>query len=207
MAFVFASTVSFAQNKELIPFEKRNIRLDLKLPHINYPSVSPNGEFRDAKIGFNGYGIGLEYSYKTKKFLETGLSIALTFELPFPAHIDREYNKAIGSYYLSMTDNFVLDRFTIGYGMNYSSNNWSEWYRDIDTIGLPTREGTLYTNKTLGITLNSYYRMGKSLHMGMIYRPTFLKVNGSVEFIHEHLISFELNWRIRLTKKQNSNNQ
>jgi len=191
-------TTVYGQKKPLDAFKKGDIRLDLKLPHINYLSVNPNGEFRDHKIGFNGYGIGFEYSYNENKFLETSLSLALTFELPFPAPIDREYNKAIDSYYFSLTDNFALNRFTIGYGLNYSSNNWAEWYRDFDTIGLPTESSTYYSNKTLGITLNSYYSIGKSLNLGINYRPTLLKVNQQVEFIHEHLISLELNWRIRL---------
>lgn len=201
---LITSTLCLGQKKTLVPFRKNDVRLDLKLPHINYLSVNPNGEFKDDRIGFNGYGIGVEYSYKDKKIIETSLSFVLTFELPFPAPIDREYNKAISSYYLSLTDNFVLKRFTFGYGLNYSSNDWAEWYRDFNTIGLPTTDRKFYSNKTFGLTLNSYYRMGKSFNLGIIYRPTLLKVNEDVEFVLEHLISFELNWRIKLNKNKNS---
>lgn len=201
LSFIFISFISHGQREDFVPYKKNDIRLDLKLPHINYLSVNPKGEFKEDKVGFNGYGIGIEYNYSDKRFLETGLSIVFTFEWPFPIHVDSEYNKAISSYYLSLTDNFIVHRFTIGYGLNYSSNNWSEWHRDFDTIGLPTTDGKYYSNKAIGITSNSYYRIGKSLNLGIIYRPTMLKINEDIEWVFEHLISFELNWRIKLNGK------
>ena len=194
------SILSFGQKKVLTPFKKGDVRLELKLPHVNYLSVNPAGEFRDDKAGFNGYGIGLEYSYNDNRFLETSASFVMTFEFPFPAPVDREYNKAIYSYYFSLTDNVVVNRFTIGYGLNYSSNHWSEWYRNLGSNGSPLPDSKYYSNETLGATLNAYYRGGRSRHVGIIYRPTLLKVNGQAEVVVEHLVSLEFNWRIRLNR-------
>jgi hypothetical protein len=189
--------------KAFKPFRKGDVRLDLKLPHFNYLALNPNTTFRDSKIGFNGYGIGFEYSYADNKFLETSASLVATFELPFPAHIDRAYNKSLYSYYFSFTDNFIKRRFSAGYGLNYSSNYWNEWQRNIGTKGLPITSNTEYLNKTLGITLNSYYKVDKSLSLGLIYRPSLLKVNDNVGLSYEHLISLELNWRIKLLNYKN----
>jgi hypothetical protein len=196
--FVLASAFSFGQEKDSSNFKKNDFRLDLKLPHINHLSLNPNKEFRNDKFGFNGYGIGFEYSYSEKKFLETSFSFALTFELPFPAPVDKEYNKSLFSYYLSLTDNIVLNHFTFGYGINYSVNYWREWYRDLEATGLPTTESTSYSNNNLGITLNTYYKIGKTLNVGIIYRPSIINLNDGFKPIYEHLISLELNWRIKL---------
>jgi hypothetical protein len=196
--FILISNYCFAQTNEVTQFEKKDFRLDLKLPHINHLSLNPNKVFRDNKLGFNGYGIGLEYSYNDKRFIESSFSFVLTFELPFPAPVDKEYNKTLFSYYISTTDNLTRNRFTFGYGINYSVNYWREWFRDLGTINLPTTESNLHYNKNLGITLNTYYKIGKTLNAGIIYRPSVLNFNNGLEPIYEHLISLELNWRIKL---------
>src|SRR5690606_30984532 len=124
-----ATNFAFGQKKAQ-PFERGDFRLDLKLPHLNYLDLQPDQEFRDAEFGFNGYGLGFEYSYKDNKFLETSISFAMTFELPFPAPVDAEYNKILTSTYINLTDNFITNRFSFGYGVNLSQNTWKEWTRD-----------------------------------------------------------------------------
>ncbi|WP_338759223.1 hypothetical protein WAF17_11330 [Bernardetia sp. ABR2-2B] len=102
------------------------------------------------------------------------------------------------SYYVSTTDNIIHNRFTYGYGINYSVNHWGEWYRDVGLINLPTIDITDYKNKNLGITLNTYYRIGKTLNIGVIYRPSLLNLSDGFKPIYEHLLSLEANWRIKL---------
>ena len=118
--------------------------------------------------------------------------------MPFPAPVDAEYNKILSSFYINLTDNILHNRFTFGYGLNYSSNTWREWTRNFDEIDLPTSTSKTITNKNIGVTLNSYYRFGKALHMGLIYQPSLLNLNRNPELIYEHLISLEFNWRINL---------
>lgn len=194
--FVLSVNLLFSQKNAQL-FEKGDIRIDIKLPHINFMAFNPEKKFRDAEIGFNGYGIGLEYSYKNKKFIEASASIATTFIFPFPAPLDAEYNKLLSTYYFSITDNIIRRRFTFGYGINYSFNNWREWTRDFDQLGLSTTYDSLIVNKSMGLTLNSYYRLRKNLNLGLIYRPTFYTSTG---FNTEHLLSIEVNWRIKLLK-------
>ena len=191
-------TLCFGQKRDFIPFKENDIRLNLKLPHINYLSLNPNREFKDSKFGYNGYGIGLEYSYSERKFLETSFSFVMTFNWILPGVIDAEYNKSLFSHYFSATDNFIYNRFSFGYGINYSVNHWREWYRDLGVSGLPFYDETFYANKNLGITLNTYYRILRTLNIGIIYRPSFININNGFESIYEHLISLEVNWRIKL---------
>ncbi len=195
---IFISNFCLAQTEKQPEYEKNDLRLNLKLPHINHLSLKPNENFRDDQFGFNGYGLGIEYSYKENRFLETSFSFVLTFELPFPASVDKEYNKSLYSYFISTTDNIIHKRFTFGYGINYSVNYWSEWYRDLGTVNLPIIEKTTYENRSLGVTLNSYYRIGKTLNVGFIYRPSLFNLDNGFDLTYEHLISLELNWRIKL---------
>lgn len=200
----FTTTNLLVAQKKAQPYKSGDFRLDIKLPHFNYLALNPNKKFKDAEFGFNGYGLGFEYNYKDKKFLEANISFVMTFELPFPAPVDAEYNKILSSFYFNLTDNIVKNRFTFGYGINYSANTWKEWTRDFDnwngnfdSIGTVTSSQT-YINRNLGLTFNSYYRLGKTIHIGLIYQPSLLNLNNSPEFIYEHLISMEVNWRIKL---------
>lgn len=206
----FTTTNLLVAQKKAQPYKSGDFRLDIKLPHFNYLALNPNKKFKDAEFGFNGYGLGFEYNYKDKKFLEANTSFVMTFELPFPAPVHAEYNKILSSFYFNLTDNIVKNRFTFGYGINYSANTWKEWTRDFDnwngnfdSIGTVTSSQT-YINRNLGLTFNSYYRLGKTIHIGLIYQPSLLNLNNSPEFIYEHLISMEVNWRIKLFNTKNS---
>lgn len=113
---------------------------------------------------------------------------------------------------MNLTDNFVKGRLTLGYGLNYSTNIWNEFTRDLgryDSTSGWSPSGideysNIFKNKNLGFTFNSYYRLGKTIHLGLIYQPSLLHLNNGPEFIYEHLISLEVNWRIKLfTLKSN----
>ena len=202
--FLFLTTNLLVAQKKIQPYENGDFRLDIKLPHFNYLALNPNKEFKDAEFGFNGYGLGFEYSYKNKKFWEVSTSFVMTFELPFPAPIDAEYNKILNSFFINLTDNIIKNRFTFGYGINYSVNTWNEWIRDFsnldddfNSIGRVTSRQK-YTNRNLGLTFNSYFRLGKTIHMGLIYQPSLLNLNDNPKFIYEHLLSMEVNWRLKL---------
>ncbi|ESU24850.1 hypothetical protein FEDK69T_04030 [Flavobacterium enshiense DK69] len=194
---ISTTNLLIAQNK-IKPYQEGDLRLDIKLPHFNYLAFNPNKEFRDSEFGFNGYGLGFEYNYKDKKFIEANASTVLTFELPFPAPIDAEYNKILSSYYFSITDNFIKDRFTFGYGLSYSTNIWKEWTEHFNEEESANDYTKLYTNRNLALTFNSYYRLGKTIHFGLIYQPSLLNLNNKPEFIYEQQISLEINWRIKL---------
>lgn len=193
----FGSLV-FGQTKEINDYKKGDFRLDLKLPWLNHLSLNPERQFKESRFGFVGEGLGIEYNYTKNKYLETSASFAATSEIPFPVHIDKEYNKSLWTFYVTLTDNTIKKRFTIGYGINYSINTWAEWTRDFDTIGLPTNYSKTLTNKNWGITLNSFFRVGKSFNIGLFYQPSLLNLDNKLDFIYEHLISLEVNWRIKL---------
>ena len=198
-------TLVFGQNRKIKEFQKGDFRLNLKLPWFNHLSLNPGKQFKESRLGFVGEGLGIEYNYGKRKYLEASFSFAATSDIPFPVHVDKEYNKSLWTFYAGFTDNFIQKRFTIGYGINYSDNRWMEWIRDFSATGLPTVSQTEYSNKSLGLTLNSYYRLGKTANVGMTYRPSLFNIENDFKFLYEHLITIEFMWRFRLFTIKGSN--
>ena len=192
LCFIFSFTNLLAQ--------KGTVRLKLGLPYFNHLVLKPSSNISINKIGFLGESIGLEYFYKDKIFLETNFSFVGVAKSPLPFPIDREgfYTTQYSSYF-SLTQNHQNNKFTFGYGINYSINTWAEGFRSFEDPTLTTR--TQITNRAIGLTLNSYFRLGKTFHIGLIYRPTFFRQNDNLAHQYEHLISLELLWRIRINKK------
>lgn len=195
----FVSLNLTAQNK-LEEFKKGEFRLKLGLPYLNHLNLKPNNNIKVNKFGFIGESAGLEYSYSDKRFLEFSFSYVGVADNPLPVPFDKEgeYTTQYSSYF-SITNNYQKNRVTYGYGVNYSINTWAEGFRSFEDSVLSTRNQI--TNQAIGLTLNSYYRVGKSFNLGVVYRPTYIRQNKSLENEYEHLISIELLWRIRLNKK------
>lgn len=201
-AFLFllltVHSLTFGQNKKFKEYQKGDFRLDLKLPWVNHLSLNPGRQFKESRFGFVGEGLGIEYNYTKHKYLETSFSFAATSDIPFPVHVDKEYNKSLWTFYAGLTDNCIRNRFTIGYGISYSDNRWSEWIRDFSTMGLSTVSRTDYSNKSLGLILSTYYRLGKTANVGITYKPSLLSIDNDFDFLYEHLITVEFMWRFRL---------
>ena len=193
----------YGQNKKIPGFLKGDFRLSLKLPYFNHLSLHPAKQFRESRFGFIGEGLGVAYSFEEKRFMEMSFSLAGTSQTPFPVPNDKEYTKSLVTSFFSITDNLVKNRFSIGYGLSYSSNRWIEWIRDLSTMATVRR--TEYANKTLGVLVNSYYRLGKTANVGVIYRPSLYRIDSGLDFLYEHLLSLEFAWRFRLFTHQRKN--
>ena len=186
-----------SQKKQFREYQTGELRLKFTIPFLNHIALHPDKLFKENKFGFLGEALGFEYNYKKTKFLEISGSLNATSDIPFPAVIDKEYRKFISTIYFSLTDNFIKNKFTLGYGINFAFNIWREEYNNDAMVPIYVTE---YLNKTLGFTLNSYYRLNKTLYVGLIYRPSLFLLNYGFETIYEHLISIDINWRFRLKK-------
>ncbi|MEZ4772011.1 MAG: hypothetical protein R3D00_02435 [Bacteroidia bacterium] len=199
LTLIFGSLNLTAQ-KKLGSFKKGEFRLTLGLPYLNHLLLKPNDTTMVNKVGFIGESAGLEYSYSDKKFLAFSFSFVGLADNPLPFPFDKEgdYITQYSSYF-SITNNHQKNRITYGYGVNYSINTWAQGFRSLGDSVLSTRNQI--TNQAIGLTLNCYYRIGKSFNLGAIYRPTYFRQSKSLGSEYEHLISIELLWRIRLYKK------
>jgi len=183
------------------PTNKGQIYLKLSIPFINGYFYQPEGEGIRRDVGFWGFSCGLEYYYKENKYLSLTGNAVTGFFVPMGAvDIKGEYEQ-MSTLYLSLTDNYKIKRYHLGYGLNYSVNYWElkYGYAFQDTV-VQTRAPLRKINQSIGITLSGYFQFGKVFYLGLIYRPTFLNTAPVVEFKYQHLISVDFMWKLKLKK-------
>lgn len=183
---------------ETYPKSQNDINLVFSIPYVNGFYFKPQGYGTKTEIGFFGISVGIEYFYKPNKYFSFNTSAVTDFIAPVPApvHYDGAYDK-MNSIYFSLTDNFKIKRFSLGYGLNYSINNWIY----IDDSNIQNKMEIKRKNQSLGLSTNAYFQFGKFFFVGVIYRPTLYKLQPKTEFKYEHLISLDFAFKIPLGKK------
>ena len=180
---------------------KGELYLHLSLPHINFFSLKPQDETRKVSAGFWGVAIGLDYYHSKNQFINLGASGVMDFFLPIPAAVDLSgEHKAANSVYVSLSNNYKIGRFSIGYGLSYGRNTWSFSYIDRFDPPPPTRDPVTKNYNTFGLVFPTYFQLGEHFNIGVVYRPTFYRPNLIDKFSYEHLISIDFAWKIRIKK-------
>jgi hypothetical protein len=183
-------------------YRKGSIVLHVSLPHINGFLLKPIGEDSAMKsLGFWGIKLGINYYHNKNQFLDLSVSAVSDFFAPFPGAIDiwGEYD-LMTSIYSSFSNNHRIGRFSLGYGLSFSKNTWDHRYYDRFDAPPPLREPFKKSEYILGFIFPIYHQFGEYFYMGLIYRPTFLKVHPETQLIYEHLISIDFAWKFNLTK-------
>ena len=161
---------------------------------------NPENEKSKTKNGFLGYSIGLDYFYANNKYISFTAATPWDFPMPFlaPLHYYGE-QQFLGSNYFGLTNNNIISRFSIGYGLSYAKNSWDLVNFDdyVIATGTTSKEHDAY-----GLILNSYYQFGNSFFVGIIYRPTLLTPQLKNKLTYEHLISLDLSWKLRIVKNK-----
>ena len=102
------------------------------------------------------------------------------------------------SNYLSLSNHHRIKRFDWGYGLSWIENKWGvDFYEEIFDPGIQLISQRK-RHQALGLEFSGYYFTGPSFHMGLIYRPSFVRLYTDPVFKYEHLISVDLAWKIRL---------
>ena len=184
------------------PVRQKQINFLYSYPLVNAFHFKPQNEPLKTQVGCLGIGLGGEYFYMSTKSLQFKADAIIDFFLPFPAPVDywgdREF---FNSWYVSVTDNWRIHRFTFGYGFNYAKNTWTfSPYPEYDEHGnlIPKMDYTRKTNETLGLTFNSYYQLLRRLYLGVVYRPSIYQLSPQRGFAYEHIITFEALFKFRL---------
>ena len=181
--------------------------LRLSLPYINHFISKPNGEGRISSAGFLGAAIGFDYYHQSAQYLSMIVGTVMNYEIPVPMGVDYEYGEVIteskfcDSKVIGLTNNHRYKFFSLGYGLSYSHNNCGRRYN-----GGYTPEGIRddippnkdYTNNAIGLLFTTYWLSKSNFSFGVIYRPSFIRLNMNPVFRYEHLISIDFVWRIRL---------
>lgn len=153
-------------------------------------------------FGCLGIGLGIEYFYTNTKFFQLRADAITDFPAPFPAPFDFWGDReTLNSWYVSVTDNWRINRFTFGYGLNYAQNTWRFIpYPEYDELGnlIPKKDYTRKINETLGVTFNSYYQLLSWFYIGVVYRPSIFPLSPQRGFGYEHIITFDALFKFRL---------
>ncbi len=199
--FIFGLCTSIS-GQSMEPKNKGELHLQLSLPHINSFFLQPQNE-SNAKVntGFWGISAGVVYYHSQNQFIHFSASAVIDLFIPVPAAVDYSGEvELMSSTYLSLSNNHKIKRFTIGYGVSYGRNIWDLRYYDDFDPPPPTRPPVMKDSKSLGIIIPCYYTLGEHFSIGIIYRPTFFRVDAKPTIAYEHLISIDMAMKIRLKK-------
>lgn len=182
---------------------KGDLLLNGSFPHFNIFKLRPDGQGTKASAGFFGGSLGLDYYYTAKRFLNISGSAVLDFFLPIPAPVRYSHNRQVmNSVYASLSNNYRIDAFSVGYGLAFARNNWKYVYHDVYDGEQVRRDDIFRTNNSLGFIFSSYLQTRTNFSIGILYRPTFYRLNTNNHFQYEHLISVDIATKLRIMKKR-----
>lgn len=178
--------------------EKGQFNFLVSIPYGNLFYLQPQNESSKTQAGFLGASLGAEYYYRDNKYVKFTTAVSIDFLAPVPVPISYDgANEFITAYNFTLTDNYRLNRFTLGYGLNYGIYKWRLENDDFifpSTVDVPRTK----INHGLGIATNVYYQLSKAFFIGVVYNPTFVKTYPTTEFTYQHIISLDLQWKIKL---------
>ena len=190
----FSDTTTGFQRYPLL--KKGNLYLDISVPYINHFYFVPAGEPAKSHSGFLGLSAGVDYYYRNNRFLSVKASTATDYLVPFPVGVDYSgEQEAMSSSYLTLSNNFHIKRFSVGYGLSFSRNTWKFVYHNRFNPPPPTREPVSKSSYGIGFTFPVRYQIGKTFAIGLHYRPTLFNFSGETAYRYEHLVSFDFGWR------------
>ena len=182
--------------------------LRLSIPYINHFMLKPEVERNVSSAGFWGIAVGFDYYHQNTQYLSIVSGAAINYALPVLVGVDYFYGEEViereicSSVFMGLTNNQRYKSFSFGYGLSYLHNSWKLIYEggydtNGDYVNIPPPDKK-YTNNTLGLMFTSYWLTKKSFSLGIIYLPSFIRLNTNPTFKYEHVISIDLAWRIRL---------
>lgn len=178
---------------------KGQLNVIVSVPWINSFHFKPIGESAQNNTGFLGLSTGLEYFYHEKRFVGLYGSFTIDSEVPVfaPISYDGEH-QFLRSYAVGLTHNHKLNRFTVGYGLNYSKNTWQLKNNEYDPLEEGSRMPQSKSNHSLGLITNSYFQFGKRLFVGINYKPSLIAFNANSKLHYEHVISLDFVWKFKI---------
>jgi hypothetical protein len=179
--------------------KKGNLFLHVSLPHINSFYMQPIDENKKLNTGFWGLSLGLDYYHRNNQYFHVSASAVADLFIPVPAAIDFSGEvELMNSLYVSFSHHHKQKRLSFGYGISYGKNIWAyKYFRRFDAPP-PPRESVTKSLDAFGLIFPVYYQIGKNFHLGIVYRPTFVRMNTEQTLAYEHLISIDFAWKIRL---------
>ena len=171
--------------------KKEKLYLHLSLPFINSFCMKLENEGTNVKTGIFGVSVGLDYHHSKNQFVHLGASsVTHLFSMP------KSNGELMTSEYISLSNNHIIKKFTIGYGFSYGKNYWEKWEKGWGWLSLIPTESE--NHHVFGLTFPTYFQITKFFNVGIIYNPTFYRPAMLKKFLYEHVISVDFAFKIRI---------
>lgn len=183
------------------PNNKGELMIHLSVPYFNSFYLAPGERLRESKTGFGGFSAGVDYYYSKNKFVNFSAGFSTNVGPPPLGPLGLSNDREIlTTYYLSLSNNYKMRRFCVGYGLTIGRNYW--FRRLFNLLGLhdPNDASGAQRNGTYGLIFSGYYQVGQHFNFGMVYKPTFLRPDLNDPFEYEHVLSLDVALKIRVKK-------
>ncbi len=176
------------------PTKKGKFDFTFSIPIASNFEMQPSNEGIKKSVGF-GISVGTDYYYKKNKYLSLNLSGFADSFTPDGGAVDNtEDSEKLYSSNISLTDNFKIKRFSLGYGINFSKNSWDyEKHEKFETFTKSIYKTKV--NYNLGFIFTSYYQLFKCFYVGLNYRPTILQTYPTNVFKYNHVFGLDCQFR------------
>lgn len=203
VAITSCSTIFAQEDKALYQtiWGANKTHLNLSVPFINYIHSTPPGEPLYEEAGILGFSIGVNRcnNYNRFKSLQIGVTSARPPGESFPDSSGWEYARAAVAFFVSARQNHVWKRFDIGYGPLLSYHGlrygWLNHELHIDST-------VRHNNWGLGGSFTTYFRVVYFLYAGVLYQPQLISLSDGFKMKYEHMLSFDILFRLDLRKKK-----
>ncbi len=177
------------------PTKKGKFDITFSIPIASNFEMRPLNERIKKSFGF-GISIGADYYYKKNKFVSLNLTAFADKFAPDGYFDDGAYERErIYSSNISLSDNFKINRFSLGYGLNFAKNTWE--FSKLEEF--ETFNKSLYKSKTsynLGLIFNGYYQIFEYFYVGLNYRPTVFQTYPTTIFKYNHVFGMDFQYRL-----------
>ena len=198
--------------------KKGNWDFLFSIPYINSFLLKIPKEGTYSNTGYWGLMGSLHYYHRKDQYLNLYAGSIMDFYLPVIGAVDPDFNNYDRTYsiYAGISNHHIIRKFHLGYGLNISQNVWlssqlysmdwgvanEDWRHSYEQnedwkYSYKLIEKQRVTNN-MGFYLSIYYPVYKTLNLGILYRPDFLRIDPVTKFIYQHAITLDVAWKIRL---------
>ncbi|HYF02364.1 MAG TPA: hypothetical protein VEC36_03235 [Patescibacteria group bacterium] len=164
-------------------------------PYINHLHMAPLGEPSKNGTGFIGISYGVDYFYHKNQYINLSYSGVMDYNTPLIFVPRGDEHEVLRSTYLSLSNNHKINNLSLGYGPVFARNSWelaNLFWEDKNQQNIsPGRKPEEKYNYTLGLIFSAYLHTSGAPCIGLIYKPTFLRLNAAHKFSYEHSISID----------------
>lgn len=194
-----------------------DVFLYFAVPFI-YPSytiIKPEPSSSIEKGSVLGFAGGIDYYYKKNRFINLSASMTAGGDIVFGCGFyEFDDSERFNLYNLTISNNHRYKRFSFGYGISHSYVDWWEkkyFKNPFAESNIPYHyhySWAYYLNRrkysNLGFIFNGYFYFFNDFSVGIVYKPTFVRLNSIMEkkIYYEHQISLDFAIKVRLNKRK-----